>query len=275
MNTNKDLGRVNSTNPNENGPSNASTSDNQQERQVPANNTEGGKANGNQPLSTNLTHPKQVVEVAKLNYKEFTIKIFSDENGNRSNNSRRFFFEPIVVLDPTSVITQSQELFKEDVVRFTIQMWSSEIRSKVLDRLRLKKFEVDEDDLSVMPYEDVQLVGKPGSIHQSIKIMEEATPYHRLNEKLDFFLLCDSPSTAKVLAENLRRYPDFVVRKWQLALECRGLALDPPNNDDKVVIKRPLFKLLVSTFPTVGPAQGIIIDLIFSVMKSNSLSVYN
>jgi len=102
-----------------------------------------------------------------------------------------------------------------------------------------------------MPYKEVQLVGKPGGFHPSVKIMEEAKSYHRLNEKLDFFLLCDSPSTGRVLAENLSLHPEFVLRKWQLAIECRGLDISSITSP----VDRPLFKLFVSTFPTAGQGK--------------------
>ena len=225
----------------------------QEERQVPSNNERDRSTDSTEMDSPS---PQQLVHAGELSYQEITIKIFTEATNEKSKTSPRFFFEPTVVLDPKSVIIQSQELFKEDVVRFSIQMWNQDIRSKVLDRLRLKNSEVDEDDVRVMPYEDVQLVGKPGSFHQSVKIMEEASPYHRLNEKLDFFLLCDSPATAKGLANNLRHYPEFVVRKWQLALECRGLALKPSVTAVKAVINRPVFKLSVSTLPSVVLSQG-------------------
>ena len=185
--------------------------------QIPANEGRDGSID-----STGMNSTQPLIQVGEMSYEGTSIKIFTDRASERSKNSHpRFFFEPIVILDPKSITTQSQELFKEDVVHFTIQMWTPEIRTKVLDRLRLKNFEVDEDDVTVMPFDEVQLVNKPESIHSSIKIMEEAIPYHRLNEQLEFFMLCDSPARAKALAENLRLYPAFVVRKWQLALECR------------------------------------------------------
>lgn len=203
------------------------------------------------PPELNMPQP-QLIQVAKLQYHEFTVKIFTDGLSGKINNSPRFFYEPIVVLDPKSVTIQSQDLSKEDVVSFSIQMWNIEIYHKVLELLRLKKLEVDGNDVSVVPYEDIQLVGKPGSIHPSIKIMEDVISYHRQNEKLEFFLLCDSSVTAQNLADNLRKSPSFLVRKWQLALECRGLALNPSLTDGKASpINRPFFKLFVSTLPTV------------------------
>ena len=211
----------------------------------------------NHPLnSTRMNGAQLVVEVSELTYQETTIKIFN--SGVKINNSPRFFFEPIVVLDSTSVVIQPQNLFKEDVVRFTIQMWNADLRSKVVERLRLDcSTEITDKDVSVMPYEDIRLVGQRGSIHKSIKIMEEAIPYNRLNEKLDFFLLCDSPSTATSLAENLRHYPELIVRKWKLALECSEPALNTFMNDDKTrQMKRPLSRLLlVSTSTTTSESR--------------------
>ncbi len=226
-------------------------SDAAHQRQVAANS--GGENVDDQSIAK-LPDPKQqLVQVAKLKYQEFSVKIFTDGSTSKKNPPR-FFFEPIVMLDPKSITIQSQDLSKEDVVSFTIEMWNGEIHSKVLDLLRVKKLiEVDENDVSVMPYEDVQLVGKPGSIHQSIQIMEDVIPYDRQNKRLEFFLLCDSPSTAQNLADNLRKCPSFLVRKWQLALECRGLALNPLVADDKPSsIVRPVFKLVVSTPSITG-----------------------
>jgi len=216
----------------------------QQARQVPA--------SVNPPDLTGMEYPQRLIEVGELNYKGFTIKIF--KNGTFD----KFFFEPIVVLDQKSVVIQSQKLFKEDVVRFSILMWTLGIRSKILERLRLKNFQVDEDDVRVMPYDSVQLVAKSGSIHPSIKIMGEAIPYQRLNEKLEFFFLCDSSSSAKDLADSLHDSPDYLVRKWQLALECRGLALNPSVSDDETSTDNPPFVklIIVSTFPAVGSTQS-------------------
>lgn len=205
---------------------------------------------------------QQVVEVAKLSYREFTIKIFTDATSDKTKNPPRFFFEPIVVLDPNSIVIQSQEFFQQFVVRFSIQMWNAEIRSKVVELVRHEQPELKERDVSIMPYEYVQLVGKPGSIHHSIKVMDEATSYHRLNEKLEFFLVCESPSTANVLADNLRRYPEFVVRKWQLALECRGLSLNLSEVEGNASpIKRPFYKLDVSTFSVVDEGDIFFLNL--------------
>jgi len=229
-------------------PDSAAAVNRKEERPVPVKNERDHSTDSTERIS-----PQKLVEVGVLSHGEFTIKIFTDSE--KSKTCPRFFFEPMVVLDPNTVIIQSQRLFKEDVVRFSIQMWNQEIRSKVLELLRLDHPETKEKDVRVMPYEEVQLVYKPESIHQSIEIMEEAIPYQRMNGKLDFFLLCDSPSTAETLADNLRHYPEFVVRKWQLNLECRGLALDSSMTDNK----SSSFKFVVSTLPaSLASSQGIV-----------------
>jgi len=248
----------------------------QQERLVPARNSvEEDRVDQSSPPITNppdYSRQQQLVQIAQLSYGEFSVKIFTEGTSTNINNSPRFFFEPIVVLDSTSITIQSQDLFKEDVVSFTIQMWSPDIRSKVLELLRLDNPEIKEKDVSVMPYEDVQLVSKPGSIHQSVQIMEDIISYHRQNERLEFFLLCDSPSTAQNLADNLCKCPAFLVRKWQLALECRGLLLNSSVTDGKASsINRPIFKLIVSTYPTVGQSNIYFLYQLFKDIYSFTL----
>lgn len=204
-----------------------------------------GQANGNhQPVKKE----QSLFQVGEVAYNDFSICIYSDSED--VTKPRRFFFEPIVLFDQKSIATQSQGLFKQDVVRFSIQMWTPEIRSKVLDLLRLDYPEIKEKDVRVMPYENVQLVGKEDSFHPSIKIMEGLKPYHaRFNQKLNFFLLCDSAVTANSLAENLTQYPEFVINKWQLSLECRGLILNPLTEAVQIVNKFTVSTLSVEEAP--------------------------
>jgi len=205
-----------------------------------------GQAIGNhQPLKNK---GQSLFQVGKVTFNDFSIRIYTDSEDK--NQPRRFFFEPIVLLDQKNITVQKQAgLFQDDVVRFSIEMWNQEIRSKVVELLRLKNFQVDEDELSVLPYETVQLVGKPGSFHPSIKIMDEPKSYHRLNHKLNFFLLCDSAVTAGSLAENLRHFPEFVMNKWHLSLECRGLVLHPDNEAIKLVNKFTVSTLSIEEAP--------------------------
>jgi len=167
-------------------------------------------------------------ELAQISYKGYIIRVFSDIHSPR-NHPRRFYFEPAVFLVPESIASESSELLKKNLVRFKIQMWDADIRSKVLERLHslpsLKDAEIHEDDVRVLPYKEVQLVVEPDSLDKSIQLADRPTSYRRLDESLDFFFLCNLPTVAEALADNLKRNPDVIMRMWNLALECRGLAV--------------------------------------------------
>jgi len=190
-----------------------------------------------------------IVPIGKLSYHNVIIGLFTDSS---DRNPRRFFFEPVVLLDTKSISCQTHQLFKQEVVRFSVKMWNSELRSKVRDRIQslptFKHLEIQDDDIFVLPYEEVQLVLKPGSsMDQSIQLMDQPmTSFHRRsNESLDFYFICDTQLTATILADNLREYPDFVLQKWKLALECRGLVLG-----NEASSKSPVVTINVSTQPT-------------------------
>jgi len=141
-------------------------------------------------------------------------------------------------------------------------MWDQELRSKVLERLRslpsLKDEEIKEEDVHIMSYEEVQLIFKPDKNvrHESIKLMKQPTPYYpRLSETLDFYLLCDSSSTAHSLAEDLHQDPEFCLRNLQLVLECRGLVLFDSAvqslTTDRAQSSRPIFFFNLFTLPSI------------------------
>ncbi len=204
-------------------------------------NAHGNPSNNNQKL----------IQIGKVTYHDSLIGIFTDSS---EKNPPRFFFEPIVLLVPNSISCQTNELFKQNVVRCSIKMWDSELRSKVLQRVQsmpnFKTLKIHKEDIYVMPYQDVQLVLKPGSsMDQSIQLMEDQQllSFHpRFNKMLDFYFICDSPSTATTLVENFKKYPGFILRKWKLALECRGLVLE---NNAGEPSKSPVVTINVSTLP--------------------------
>ena len=111
-------------------------------------------------------------------------------------------------------------------------MWNQDLRSKVLERLRslpsLSNVIIHEDDVCVMPYEEVQLICDPGTgLDDSIKLMDRPTSYLRFPESLDFYLLCDSLSVANSLVGDIRQNPEFTLSNLQLKLECRrGLVME-------------------------------------------------
>ncbi len=184
-----------------------------------------------------------LVEVAKTSYRGFIITIYGEaDHEGLSNGNRRFYFEPLVLLDPSSIVSESHVLLKKDFVRFSVQMWTADLRSKVHSTLMsLNHADVREENVHVMPYEEVQL--KLNCSLLSFMLMKEPTFYSRMNENLDFYFLCDSPETAVTLAQDFRRNPEFSLKSFRLQMECKGLTLRNP------VLERPYFVFNVSSLP--------------------------
>ena len=165
-------------------------------------NEKEGNLNLQASLKSENALQHHLVPLAKVSYKNHIITIFTD-SGEKSPH--QFYFQPLVFLDPKSTVRESNAFLKQELVRFSVQMWNQELRSKVLERLRslpaLNNLIIQEDDVNVMPYEEVQLIFKPDGVHhESIQLTKQATPYILLSETLDFYSLCDSAPTANLLA---------------------------------------------------------------------------
>ena len=86
-----------------------------------------------------------------------------------------------------------------------------------------------------MPYEDLKLVKESDNIfnNRSVRLAKKSPSYERLSDSVPFYFRCDSMNSARFLADNLRQYPDFLLEKCKLGLECQGLALpfgsSPPD----------------------------------------------
>lgn len=200
----------------------------------------------NSQMST--TWREHLIELAKIRYRDFLITIFAESTCVEKDASRRYYFEPIALLDPQSVVCQSHGLLHQDYVHFTIQMWNSQLHSKVLKYLQTNFSGVREENVSIMPYEKIQLsFTETGPVH-SFEVMTKPTSYERQNESLDFYFLCDSLSTATTLARDFRLHPNFSLKSFPLQLQCRGLVL---RNSTKLLelMDRPSFTFNVSTFP--------------------------
>ena len=205
---------------------------------------------------TNLTLKERLIEVAKINYMDIFINIFTDSLNPRR---RRFFFEPVVLLDRKHIVIVNFDLFKQDVIRFTVQMWDQNLRYKVLERLRsMPEFsdqKIGEDDIFVLPFEDVHLVYKPGTIPDSVQLFNRPISYLRMPKSLHFYLLSNSYSVALDLFEDFRRHPDYSLKKWQLSLVGRGLVLGKAakmSSSDRDVFS---FNISTITAPTQLPGK--------------------
>ena len=190
----------------------------------------------------------QLTEIAKTNYRGLIIKIFSEKNYGDKDSQRRFYFEPVALLDPQSIVSESHVLLKQDFVRFTIRMWNEELQSKVKSCLKSILTGVKLENISVMPYEEVQLSFKKGFALQPFRLLEEETSYERQNESLDYYFICDSLTTATTVARDFRLHPDFSLKNFPLQLTCKGLVL-PNTAELSASMNRPSFTFNVSTLP--------------------------
>jgi len=174
--------------------------------------------------------PPSIYEVAKVTFRDFIITIYTDSD-SIMRVQRRFFFEPIVLMDTKSITHISDELRNRDYVRFTIQMWNEEVRSTIQARLRsmrrFKGVDIQEEDIYVMPFKEVRLMSKADSSITSeitsIRLLDEATCYLQPSQSLEFYFDCDSPSVAAGLVNSFRKNPKMIVK--DLELKCYGLAL--------------------------------------------------
>jgi len=137
-------------------------------------------------------------------------------------------------------------------------MWNLELRSKVLERLKslpnLANMNIQEDDVCVIPFEEVKLLCDPSKSHfNTIKVSDRPVSYLRSQESLDFYLICDSSSSAQVVQDVFRRNPEFTLSNLQLELECKGLCFGAAStNLFTLQINRPTFKFKLE----IAPRQG-------------------
>ena len=187
----------------------------------------------NTPIST-TSEPQQnssssppFIELTRITYHGFTIRIFTDF---KARNPLRFFYDPIVELDPMTIKGESHNFLQNNVVSFTIEMWNHELRWNILSHLRslagFSKVVIGEDDIHVLPFEFIQMGHKKNTtIHPSVQLMDEHTPYLRQSQSLQFHIICKSTEDAQGFVQDFRQNPEFVVDSLQLYLKCYGLDL--------------------------------------------------
>jgi len=223
------------------------------------------------PLNSHLLNPQSSIDqpyskpsltqIAKINYLDFLIGIFTDAS---EKNPNRFFFEPVVLLEPKITAHQTHGLLlsgdhkNQNYLCLTIHMWSLELRSKVLGRLKslpnLTNLNIQEDDVCVIPFEEVKLLCDPSkSLLNSIKVTDRPISYLRSQKSLNFYLICDSssssaPSSAQALAGDFQRNPEFMLSTLQLELECKGLCFGAASTNLLTQqINRPTFKFNIAS----------------------------
>ena len=146
--------------------------------------------------------------IGSVEHLQSRIKIFlSGEPG-------KFFYQPIVLLDPQSIESHLSEDGQQAYISLDIQMWDNTLEAKVIDYLKQlphwasRKFTVE-----VMPYRSVRLRSS-----QAYHLNDEMKCYQQQNQVIQFYLFCSSKQEANQLANEMKRDPQFATR--HLSLEC-------------------------------------------------------
>ena len=157
-----------------------------------------------------------LMDIIPMRYKNFRVKI-----SKQLGTPCRYYYEPVVLLNPQKIQSQINKANGQAYVRFPIQMWDEQIEEQVINWLKRLPGSQDVEDFSIqmMPYDEVRLVTRrDDSTSIGYHLPKYPTPYQHLDQSLQFHLLCDSKEAADILAESFKSDPAFMLQDF--ALEC-------------------------------------------------------
>ena len=216
----------------------------------------------------------ELVPVIPMRYRHFRIKIFKQQ----SRRVARYFYEPVLLLDPSKIQSQVNKATGQAYVRFLVQMWNEAVEAQVLDWIKSLPGGANVQGFCVqaMPYDELRLV-KSGDFDTSAvyRLPIQSTPYHQLDQSLQLHVLCETKEAADSLAEAFRADPSFSIQ--DLTLECtifKSTTSAEPNRkksrpesgSSKNIVRS--FKYLRFNIDLSGgadypQAQGILKDYVF------------
>ena len=185
-------------------------------------------------------HGPELVEVSRMRYRNFHVKIFKQ----LKVKPVKYFYEPFLLLDDSKQIQSHLNISTgQAYVRFTVQMWDEDIGEQVFNCLKRLPDSQDLQDYCVqtMPYEKVRLVFRENNMSSmTYRLPEKGRAYQHLPQSLQFHLLCETKEAADTLAESFRADPEYVMQ--DLALECLlecSIATTSASNHGGLLCKRP------------------------------------
>ena len=177
----------------------------------------GLKAFSSSQLSHLSDSGPQFEAVYHMPYHHFCVKIYK-----AAREPVRFLYEPIVLLE--SIAMHVDKASGQAYISLTIKMWDAELTKQVENWIKGQpgNQDVQEFYVEAMPFEEVQLVSKEtnGST-AAYRLPEKPTPYRQLDQRLKFYLLCETKEAAAIVAESFQSDADFAVR--DLRLECNSI----------------------------------------------------
>ena len=172
---------------------------------------------------------QELVPVVSMRYRNFRVQIFK-----QSGQPTRYFYEPILLLDPQKIQSQVNTATGKAYIRFPVQMWDEEVERQVVASLKKLPGSHDVEDLfvQVMPYDELRLTtSKDQDTYGAYHPSTNATPYRQLKQKLNFYLFAETKEAAESLVESFRMDPDYYIEG--LSLECIIIKSAPVNESQR------------------------------------------
>ena len=160
-----------------------------------------------------------LVEFFCMRYRNFRIKVFKQRS--EMSSTVKYFYNPILLLDPHQIQTQVNKATGQAYVRFTVKMWDEDVEDQVVKWLKRLPGSRDVEDYCVqtMPFEEIRLIAKKGVVPSNVyRLSEHWKAYDHLPQTFQFQLHCESKEAVENLAESFRADPVYLMQ--DLALEC-------------------------------------------------------
>ena len=169
----------------------------------------------------------QELPILSMPFQNFRVKIYKQQG-----EPTRYFYEPILLLDPQKIACLVSNTGKA-CVRIPIQMWNEEVEEKVTAFLKKLPGSRDVENfyVQVQPYDELRLITS-GDICGSYQPAKDSASYRHLCQSLNFFLNCVTQEEAESLVQSFRNYPEYYVEG--LALECVTIKCVPNSKRSRL-----------------------------------------
>jgi len=166
--------------------------------------------------------------VGEMNYNTYTIKIYghaSNNDVNKKNERKKYYFEPICQLDHFSAESAFNNVSKKYEMSFNVNMWDDTIRDAVhtfiSDDLDLGP--VNKHLVGVLPLDNVMVIHKAATERQpsDFKIEQDSINY-KSNKHLTFKFICNRQKPCEELTLQMNSNPKQFQFKMRFSLSSEN-----------------------------------------------------
>ncbi len=151
--------------------------------------------------------PKMLCAIPYGNIRVEVYEHLDNFKSTTSQREKKYFYKPIALLDHRSAISTFNDVTKESIMRFKIQMWNEEIEKKIIQQVsKVVDEEVQPHQVEVIYLEEVRLASsEPSSIMYSIPVWLT----FQSKKFMWFSFFCPERSDCDQLAETMRTSPEL------------------------------------------------------------------